>query len=100
MGVSALKDRLDGLESQMTQKQASSTPAQAQPNRQEIESWMSAWMDEHLPTALDRAVTAGQQRALGTLSTQAWFRQPVSFPPADRLNFLAQPPVILTTSPV
>lgn len=100
MGVSALKDRLDGLESQMSQKQAGSAYAQTQPNRQEIESWMSAWLDEHLPDALDRAVTAAQQRALGKLSTQAWFRQPVSFPPADRLHFLAQPPVILTSSPV
>lgn len=97
MGVSALKDRLDGLESQMSQKQP---PAQEQPSRQDIESWMSAWMDEHLPAALECAVTAAQQRTLGTMSTQAWFRQPVTFPPADRLNFLAQPPVILTSSPV
>ena len=100
MGVSALKDRLDGLESQMTQKQAYPAPTQSPPTREDIESWVAAWLDVHLPPALDRAASASQQNALGALSTQTWFRQPVTFPPADRHTFLAQPPTILASTPV
>ncbi len=100
MGVSALKDRLDGLESQMTQKQAAASPTHSQTSREAIESWIAAWFDEHLPAALDRAVTDAQTKSLGSLSTQTWFRQPVSFPAADRHTFLSQPPLILASTPV
>ena len=101
MGVSALKDRLDGLESQLTQIQsAPSAEASSTAVRAEITNWMRGWLEEHLPTALERALSTAQERTLGTLSTTAYFRMTSPLSDADRQSFLNHPPVILTSTPV
>lgn len=97
MGVSALKDRLDDLETTTTQN----LPAPSPPiDRAEIESWISAWLEAHLPAALDRALFRLEDKTHGTLSTTTWFRQPVHIPSADRHTFLSQPPVVIASAPV
>jgi hypothetical protein len=101
MGVSALKDRLDGLELQLTQIQSSpsieTSPIAA---RADITDWMNTWLEEHLPTALERVLSTAQERTLGTLSPTAYFRTLTPLSNADRQSFLNHPPVILTSTPV
>lgn len=102
MGVSALKDRLDGLESQFSQRQMTAPQVTAAPatSRLEVESWVNSWMEAHLPAALERAFTASQERMMASLSTLAFFRTATPLSGAERQSFLAQPPVILTATPV
>jgi len=102
MGVSALKDRLDGLESQFSQRQMAAPQVTAAPatSRLEVESWVNSWMEAHLPAALERAFTASQERMMASLSTLAFFRTATPLSGTERQSFLAQPPVILTATPV
>lgn len=102
MGVSALKDRLDGLESQFSRRQvtAPQLPAAPATSRLEIESWVHSWMEVHLPAALERALTASQERMMASLSTLTFFRATAPLSGVERQSFLAQPPVILTATPV
>jgi len=101
MGVSALKDRLDGLESQIGQIQSvpKIEPASSVA-RAEMEEWLSAWLEEHLPAAVERALANAQERALGIMSTTAYFRTTTQLSDTDRQSFLNHPPVILTSTPV
>ncbi|MBV6501345.1 MAG: hypothetical protein CJBNEKGG_03855 [Prosthecobacter sp.] len=91
MGVSALKDRLDGIESQVQQTGAESSSF---PSRSELETWMSAWLEARLGEALERTLTP----VLNKFSTQGLLRLPL--PPAELHSSLSQPPVILTSTPV
>lgn len=102
MGVSALKDRLDGLEAQFSQRQTTVPQVITAPptSRLEVESWVNSWMEVHLPAALDRAFSASQERIMASLSTQAFFRTAAPLSGTERQSFLAQPPVILTATPV
>ncbi len=95
MGVSALKDRIDGVEALVANK-----PTGAGPTQEEVHSWVSAWLDAHLPQALERALIKVQEQAVSALSTPAYFRQPAPFQSQDRQSFLSQPPVILTSTPL
>jgi hypothetical protein len=90
MGVSALKDRLDGVESQVQQPAA----ANVFPSRSELETWMSAWLEAHLGEILERTLSP----VLSKFSTQGLLRLPLS--PAELQSSLSQPPVILTSTPV
>lgn len=90
MGVSALKDRLDGIESQVQQ----TTAEPPFPSRSELETWMSCWLETHLGEALER--TLGP--ILGKFSTQGLLRTPLSH--AELQASLSQPPVILTSTPL
>ena len=90
MGVSALKDRLDGIESQVQQ-----TPVQPSlPSRSELETWMSSWLETHLGEALERTLGS----VLGKFSSQGLLRTPLSH--AELQATLSQPPVILTSTPL
>lgn len=105
MGVSALKDRLDGLESQLSQMQgtapATEVPAAVPvPSRADVESWISSWMETHLSVALERALAASQEQMMASLSTLAFFRAAAPLGAGSRQTSLAQPPVILTATPV
>lgn len=104
MGVSALKDRLDGLEAQLTQMQAvkPAVPTVVTPtvSRTEVETWIQSWMETHLSVALERALAASQDQMLASLSTLAFFRAAAPLSGSGRQSFLAQPPVILTATPV
>jgi len=101
MGVSALKDRLDGLESQLTQIQsAPDAVSSSSATRAEITNWMSTWLEEHLPAALERALATAQERNLGAMSTTAYFHTTTRLSDTDRQSFLNHPPVILTSTPV
>jgi hypothetical protein len=103
MGVSALKDRLDDLETSVLQNAA---PAAAQPapsiDRAEIESWISAWLETHLPAALDRALARLEEKTHSStsMSTTSWFRQPVHFQSPDRHTLLTQAPIVIASTPV
>ncbi|MCX6856450.1 MAG: hypothetical protein NTV80_16285 [Verrucomicrobia bacterium] len=98
MGVSALKDRLDGMESTVAHQVSSA--ANSPLSRQEMQAWMAEWLDQNLPTALERAISQAQQKMTGSLSTQDFFRQPVRFAPADRSTALIHPPIILASTPL
>lgn len=95
MGVSALKDRIDGVEALAATKQSVTGPTQ-----DEVHAWISAWLDANLPQALERALFKMQEQALSTLSSPAFFRQPAPFQSQDRHSLLSQPPVILTSTPL
>ncbi|WP_146854246.1 hypothetical protein [Brevifollis gellanilyticus] len=107
MGVSALKDRLDGLEAQLSRIQTAPlipappvvVPA-AGPSRSEVESLISSWMETHLSAAVERFMTASQKQMMSSLSTLAFFRAATPLGGTDRQSFLAQPPVVLTATPV
>jgi hypothetical protein len=90
MGVSALKDRLDGIESQVQQ----TAVEPGYPSRSELETWVSSWLETHLGEALER--TLGP--VLSKFSTQGLLRTPLSH--AELQATLSQPPVILTSTPL
>lgn len=90
MGVSALKDRLDGIESQVQQ----TTVQPNFPSRSELETWMSSWLETHLSEVLERTLGS----VLGKFSSQGLLRTPLSH--AELQATLSQPPVILTSTPL
>lgn len=90
MGVSALKDRLDGIESQVQQ----TTVAPSFPSRSELETWMSSWLETHLGEVLERTLGT----VLGKFSTQGLLRTPLT--QTELQASLSQPPVILTSTPL
>ncbi|MES2595505.1 MAG: hypothetical protein V4662_09225 [Verrucomicrobiota bacterium] len=110
MGVSALKDRLDGLEAQLQRIQsappAAPVPASADPtptpgaSRSEVEGLISSWMETNLSTAVERLLAASREQMMASLSTLSFFRTATPLSGTDRQSFLAQPPVILTATPV
>lgn len=77
MGVSALKDRLDDLESSSGQGQPFS-PALSQ---HDIDRLVRAWLDIHLPSYVEQSVQKSLNQALqqtvATLSSSEFFRMPV-----------------------
>ena len=100
MGVSALKDRLDGLEEQINRiLTAPPTTATAPPSKQEIEPLLISWLDAHLPEAFERMLANAQQKMLGTQGA-AFFRSSVPLSETDRQSLFSQPPVILNSTPV
>lgn len=90
MGVSALKDRLDGIETQVQQ----TTVEPIFPSRSELETWMSSWLETHLGEVLERTLGA----VLGKFSTQGLLRTPLT--QTELQASLSQPPVILTSTPL
>jgi len=98
MGVSALKDRLDGLETEFSQQ--SSTKTAHTISKEQIQSWVSEWLEAHLPEAIENALSKAQQKAVGSLGTQQYFRLPVTFVNTDRNNLFSQSPVILASTPL
>ena len=98
MGVSALKDRLDDLETTVARPLASSPAFSAS----EVELLMRHWLDVHLPPFIHQAVQRTLDQALeqtvASLSSTEFFRMPVHAPglPADA--FLSQAPQILSST--
>ncbi|MCA1964371.1 MAG: hypothetical protein LDL31_10540 [Prosthecobacter sp.] len=92
MGVSALKDRLDGLEQQVAALPP--PPVVDVPSRQEVEQWSATWLGGELEPALERALVP----LLEKIAQKSGLRLP--FTPADAATALSQPPVILTCTPV
>lgn len=90
MGVSALKDRLDGIESLVQQ----TTAEPHFPSRSELETWMSSWLETHLGEVLERTLGT----VLGKFSTQGLLRTPLT--QTELQASLSQPPVILTSTPL
>ena len=90
MGVSALKDRLDGIESQVQQ----TTVQPNFPSRSELETWMSSWLETHLSEVLERTLGS----VLGKFSSQGLLRTPLT--QTELQASLSQPPVILTSTPL
>ena len=100
MGVSALKDRLDGLEAQLNRAESSPTPPQPEPPLSlEIEPVITSWLDDHLPAAIERMLADAQVRMLGTPGA-AFFRSSITLSESERQNLFSQPPVILNSVPV
>ncbi len=101
MGVSALKDRLDGLEYHAP---APSQPANDLPEaaREQILAWiedrLASCLDEKIACALDQVISARQESLITRMSTAEFFRQPPGFPLPDRRTAFAQAPTILATS--
>jgi hypothetical protein len=98
MGVSALKDRLEGVESLVAQQSVS--VASSPVSREDIHAWISEWMDANLSAAVERALGQAQQKMMGALSTQDYFRQPCRLPHTDRSVALIHPPIILASTPL
>lgn len=98
MGVSALKDRLDGVESAVAQQTVATISSPI--SRAEVESWIAQWLEKNLPETLERVLNQAQQKMTGSLSTQDYFRQPFRSTHADRHNALIHPPIILASTPL
>jgi hypothetical protein len=100
MGVSALKDRLDGLEAQLSRVESAPTaPLPEPPPALEIEPIITSWLDDHLPAAIERMLAEAQLKMLGTPGA-AFFRSSIPLSEAERQNLFSQPPVILNSAPV
>ncbi len=93
MGVSALKDRLDGLEQQVAALPPPA-PSLDVPTRTEIESWAAHWLDQHLGAAMEDAFVTIMEK----VAIKSHLKLP--FTPADASKALSQPPIILTVTPL
>ena len=98
MGVSALKDRLDDLETTVGKAPAASaafSPA-------EVEQLVRSWLDAHLPPFVQQAVRGTLDQALeqtvSSLSSTEFFRMPVHTPGLTADLILSQAPQILSSS--
>jgi len=98
MGVSALKDRIDGLESTVEKKPAP-VPAFS---KAEVEHLVRDWLETHLPPKVEQAVQEGLdqavQQTISTLSSSEFFRMPVHTPGLNPATLLSQAPHILSSS--
>lgn len=97
MGVSALKDRLDSLETCVRQEQAALAESQGR-----VAAVVQEWSETHMPVLAAQAVESTLERALqqtvAVFTSHEFFRMPV---PSVRLSaemFLSQPPHILSAS--
>jgi|GEM_PF-1185963 len=105
MGVSALKDRLDGLEALVIQAAVQPNKTPPPPTREDVSAWAQEWLDARLPAAVEAAVqrvlAQTAQQATAALSSAEFFRIPVRpRPPGHLCSLLDQPPLILSTSPL
>jgi hypothetical protein len=121
MGVSALKDRMDGLETQVAthhsavgqvselvkisesiqaKVEANTHPGMEAPSREMIETWVQAWLEEHLARAMERAMGSAIERVMAAQSTLAFLRPAPGLPMGtDPRDFLSAPPAILAATP-
>lgn len=109
MGVSALKDRLDGLESQVVAQAMQAAAAEAAPSsnpgpsREEVQGWVHDWLQTHLDDAVQAAVQKFLENAAehvtSTLSSSEFFRMPTRPPAGTPLPPLSQAPQILSSRP-
>ncbi|MDZ4287178.1 MAG: hypothetical protein U0984_04430, partial [Prosthecobacter sp.] len=76
MGVSALKDRLDGLEAQVT-KAAETPPAAATPSLEDLQAWINERVEQAVQAALERAFEVANQEIAAGLSSSDFYRLPV-----------------------
>lgn len=98
MGVSALKDRLDGLES--TVEKPAEPPATF--TAEMIPTLAQNWLDAHLPgfieQSVQKALELALQKKMAELSSHEFFRMPVPVASLTSDPFLSQPPQILSAS--
>lgn len=100
MGVSALKDRLDGVESSLSQP----PPAGAAPtlSKEDVDRLVRDWLDAHLPHVVEESVQKSLEQALqqtvATLSSSEFFRMPVHMAGQFSDTHLTQAPQILSSS--
>lgn len=99
MGVSALKDRLDGLETQLDNVQSSPAAHVSSPGALEIEPIITSWLNDHLPAAIHRMLAEAQEKMLGAPGA-AFFRSSLPLSEAERQSLFSQPPTILNSTPV
>lgn len=119
MGVNALKDRLDGLESQVvTQTAEAVTPANAAPapgsafqnptggaTREEVQAWVHEWLQAHLTEAVqaafEKVLATAAEQVTATLSSNEFFRMPIRPPqPAQEpVPLFSRAPLILSSRP-
>lgn len=100
MGVSALKDRLDSLETLLARletavsRQAESPPpAAAGPDRDQVIAWVGEWLAGRVDTLVEHKLEDRLQHLDGT----RFFRLSAGSPHHDRATALATAPVILAT---
>lgn len=98
MGVSTLKDRLDGLESSLDKKPSVSEPISVG----DMEILVQNWLETHLNARVERALQASLDQAVhqtvSQLSSHAFFRLTAPLPGFDAETFLSQPPQILSAT--
>ncbi len=98
MGVSTLKDRLDGLESSLDKKPSAPEPISAS----DMEILVQNWLETHLNARVEQAVQASLdqavQQTVSQLSSHAFFRLTAPLPGFDAETFLSQPPQILSAT--
>lgn len=97
MGVSALKDRLDGLEAQVA-KASEKPPGPPSPTLEDLQAWITQRVEQAVQAAVERALEAVNQRADSTLSSSDFYRMPVRVRPPDRPS-LSEAPMILSSCP-
>ncbi|MBB5037681.1 hypothetical protein [Prosthecobacter dejongeii] len=98
MGVSTLKDRLDGLESSLDKKPSAPEPISAG----DMEILVQNWLETHLNARVEQAVKASLdqavQQTVSQLSSHTFFRLTAPLPGFDAETFLSQPPQILSAT--
>lgn len=102
MGVSALKDRLDGLEVQVSQPPVIAAPQPPPISKQEVHTWMQEWVETRLDAVieakLNQALEQMMSRMTATLASHDFFRLPVRPAGTDASAVFSTAPTILASS--
>lgn len=98
MGVSALKDRLDSLETLLLRlenavNQHLTSPHPAPVSQEQVQQWLGEWLDDHLEARLKGSIESHLQ----SLSSPRYFRLGTTTPSHTRTTALTHAPVILDT---
>lgn len=100
MGVSALKDRMDNLESAVLHPPAPPPAPGLSPS--DVETLIRGWLDDHLPVCVGHAVQSNLdqafQQTVARLTSTEFFRMSGPAPGLPPEQVFSQPPLILSTS--
>ncbi len=99
MGVSALKDRLDGVEGDVA---AMAKKSVAIPSQEALQAWMQGWIESNLSRIIEEAVSKALETAVPPETQPHWSSRlsgwSASVPLPDAGTLFCQPPVILSSS--
>ncbi|SKA79691.1 hypothetical protein SAMN02745166_00530 [Prosthecobacter debontii] len=98
MGVSALKDRIDGLESHVAKSPAQDPGLTSGEIERLVKAWLNAHLPSHLKEPVKKTLDQALQETINTLSSSEFFRLPVRCPGFSPDSLLSQAPQVISSS--
>lgn len=98
MGVSALKDRLDDLETTVAKPLAAAPAFSAAEVEQIIRNWLDVSLPPYIGQAVQRTLDQALEQTISSLSSTEFFRMPVHTPGFKADAVLSQAPQILSST--